>query len=90
MTPTIEAIKALKGTFLGRRLTIHDVGVVEAELVLGIKCEDEIDIWYVALDIKNCNLYFGAPHWYANKNILYFPEMKVDAQAYGELTNENR
>lgn len=90
MTPTIEVIKALKQTYTGSRMTAHDVGEVKAEMVLGFKCEDEIDIWYASLGLSAFGFELGAPYWYAARRILYFPELPIDAEAYRELMNESR
>lgn len=87
MNTAIEVIRAMKANNNARRLTIHDVGVVEAELVLAYKCEDEIDLWYAALEMQACGLYVGAVYWYAPRKVAYFPEVAVDADAYRELTN---
>ena len=88
MNTAIDVIKAMKFKHLARRLTIHDVGLVEAELVLAYKCEDEVDLWYIALDMKDCDLYVGAVYWYAPKRLAYFPELKIDELAFKELCDE--
>lgn len=90
MTTTIEVIKALKQTYTGSRMTAHDIGEVKAEMVLGFKCEDEIDIWYASLGLNALGLELGPPYWYAARRIIYFPELPIDAESYRELMNENR
>lgn len=88
MNTAVEIIRAMKDNRTARLLTIHDVGVVEAELVLAYKCEDEVDLWYAALEMQACGLYVGAVYWYAPKRIAYFPEIKIDEEAFRELTSE--
>lgn len=90
MTTTTDVIKAYRKKFAGVRLTAHDIGETGAELVLGLKCDDEIDIWYAALNISESELYLGPAYWYAHKKILYFPDLVLDAEAFAELLNEDR
>lgn len=65
----------------GWQVTLHDVGVDRAELVLAVKVSDAIDLWYLARDCVRNHLEMGAVFLTAN-NIVYFPLFVADADDY--------
>jgi hypothetical protein len=87
MTKAIDVILACKQSRIGR-LTAYDIkDSGSVEFALGVKIDDEVDIWYVALAVTENGLYLGAPYWDAAAKVLYFPDIIIDAEAFKELCN---
>lgn len=85
MTKAIDVVRACKQCRVGR-LTAYDISDSNStEFVLGIKVNEEIDLWYVSREVAENGLYLGTPYWDATAKILYFPRITIDAEAFGEL-----
>ena len=63
----------------GFHVTACDIGTYKADLVFAIKVRSPIDLYYMG------DLGLGAPMWDEKAHIIYFPEVKMNAQAYGEM-----
>ena len=68
----------------GWQVTLHDVGVDRAELVLAVRLDEPLDLWYLSQDCGLNNLHMGAVFLTAT-NIVYFPLLVVDADDYREV-----
>jgi len=85
MITIIDIIKAFRED--GFRPTAMDVGGEKPVFCLGILLEEPIDIWYCQSVLNKNGWDIGAPYWFASRNILYFPDIKIDADSYRELIN---
>lgn len=74
-----QTIKTLKGC--GWKLTMHDVGIDQAEMVLAVKVNDAVDLWYLSQDCALNDLLMGAVFMTAD-NIVYFPLFVLDSDDY--------
>jgi hypothetical protein len=71
----IELIQKLRDEHL--KVTIHDIGEDKAVLVLAVVIDEPLDVWYVSLIMRH-----AAPLPKLEGNILFFPELIVDAKTY--------
>jgi hypothetical protein len=73
-----DLIEQLRGEDF--RVTIHDAADRERErvrLVLAVVIDEPLDVWYVSLIMRH-----AAPLPKLEGNILFFPELIVDAETY--------
>ena len=77
-----KIIKALKAD--GWHVTLHDVGVDGPALVMAVKLEDAIDLWYLSKACIKLDIEVGAVFMAANW-VAYFPLLEADADDYREI-----
>ena len=67
------------------KVTILDVGADNAEFVLAVAIQDPLDIWYLALAMRDQPT---IPK--ISGGFLVFPELAIDAQTYEYICAESK
>jgi len=68
------------------RVTMHDVGLDTADLVLAVVIDDPTDMWYLGRFCMENDLDMGACFYVPKSGVAYFPRLRVDAKAYALIT----
>jgi len=72
----------------GYRVTAYDHGIDTVKFCVGVILKEPIDIWYAqsVFNIRNWDI--KAAYWDECQKVLYFPNLEIDAQAYGDLIDD--
>lgn len=80
MNEIIEALHTAKW-----RVTMHDVGLDTAVLVLAVVIDDPTDMWYLGRFCMENDFDMGACFYVPKSGVVYFPLHKIDTKAYQKI-----